>query len=141
MYLLAVAKKRDPFAGVRVIARTLPGVKESVSWGGPAWKVNGKLLACMATNKSAEPGSLVIVVDMDQRDEMIAAAPEIYYVTDHYVNYRAMLVRLERIHHDALRDLLALAFRTAQARAARTRSPRTQSRTPSRRSGPRPRRT
>ena len=60
----------------------------------------------MAINKSAEPDSLVVRVDFDQRAELIAAEPEIYYVTDHYVDYSSVLVRLTRIRRDALEDLL-----------------------------------
>jgi hypothetical protein len=119
--------KPQPFDVVRAIATTIPGVEEAVSWGAQSLKVNGRLLACMAMNKSAEPGSLVVCVDMDQRDEMIAADPDTYYVTDHYVNYRAILVRLDRIHRDALRDLLTMAVRSEQARGARRRPARTRS--------------
>jgi len=42
--------------------------------------------------------------------ELMAAAPDIYYLTDHYVNYPVVLVRLSRIHPDALRDLLGIAW-------------------------------
>jgi hypothetical protein len=36
-------------------------------------------------NRSAEPASLVVRVDFDDRAELLAAAPDVYYVTDHYV--------------------------------------------------------
>jgi hypothetical protein len=39
----------------------------------------------------------------------MTAAPDVYYVTDHYVNYPTVLVRLSQIHRDALRDLLGMA--------------------------------
>jgi len=39
----------------------------------------------------------------------MAAQPDVYYVTDHYVNYPTVLVRLSRIHRDSLRDLLDMA--------------------------------
>jgi hypothetical protein len=74
-------------------------------------KIGGKLLACPAINKSAEPNSLVVRIDFDQRAALIAEAPETYYITDHYVNYPSVLVRLSRINSDALRDLLGSACR------------------------------
>jgi hypothetical protein len=37
-------------------------------------------------------------VDFDDRAELLAADPEVYYVTDHYVGYNAVLVRLSRVH-------------------------------------------
>jgi hypothetical protein len=74
-------------------------------------KLHGKILACMAINKSAEPGSLMIRVENDDRDELIAAAPEVYYLTDHYATYSAVLVRLSRVNADVLRDLLGMAHK------------------------------
>ena len=72
----------------------LPGVEESTAYGLPALKVRGKLLACVPTHRSAEPGSLVVRVDFDDRAELLAAAPDMYYVTDHCLGYTAVLVRL-----------------------------------------------
>ena len=50
-----------------------------------------------------------------QRDEMIATEPDTYYLKDHYVNYPVVLVRLSRVHADALRDLLLMAWRFTSA--------------------------
>jgi hypothetical protein len=69
-------------------------------------KVRGKLLACVPTHRSAEPNSLVVRVGFDDRAELLAAAPDIHYVTDHYLGYSAVLVRLSRVTPDVLRDLL-----------------------------------
>ena len=68
-------------------------------------------MVCIPTHKSAAPNSLVVRVDFDARAELLAGAPDVYYLTDHYVNYTAVLVRLSRIHTDVLRDLLAMAWR------------------------------
>src|ERR1035437_7644765 len=94
------------FDTVRNIGLTLPGVDEGTAYGFPALKVDGKLLACVPANRSAEPGSLVVRVDFEDRAELLAAAPDVYYVTDHYVDYDAVLVRLSRVNPDVLRDLL-----------------------------------
>lgn len=100
------------------IALALPNVEASTAWGAPALKVRGKLLACVPTHRSAEPGSLMVRVGFDDRAEMLAAAPDTYYVTDHYVGYNGVLVRLSRITPDVLRDLLRMAhnFVTAHER-------------------------
>jgi hypothetical protein len=42
----------------RKIGLTLPSAEESTAYGAPALKVCGKLLACVPTHRSAEPGSL-----------------------------------------------------------------------------------
>ena len=53
----------------------------------------------------------------DQRDELIAESPDTYYLTDHYVDYPVVLVRLPRVDRDALRDLLGMAWRFESTRA------------------------
>ena len=50
-------------------------------------------------------------LEFDRRDELVAAEPKTYYLTDHYVNYPCVLVRLARIDHAALRDLLLMGWR------------------------------
>ncbi|HEV3332236.1 MAG TPA: MmcQ/YjbR family DNA-binding protein [Bryobacteraceae bacterium] len=105
------SQRTSNFDAVRKIGLALPGVEESTTYGVPALKVNGKLLACIAVNRSAEPGSLVVRVDFDDRAELLAADPDVYYVTDHYVGYNAVLVRLSRVNPDVLRDLLGMAHK------------------------------
>jgi hypothetical protein len=84
--------------------------------GSPSLKVRGKLLTCLAINKSAEPDSLAVRIDFDQRADLLAIAPDVYYVTDHYLNYPMVLVRLSRIHPDALEDLMGMAWRFVTAK-------------------------
>ena len=106
------------------MGRALPDVEASTSWGAPALKVRGTMFACRAIHKSAEPDSLVVRMDFDQRDEMIAADPETYYLTDHYVGYPCVLVRLARVHRDALRDLLLTGWQFVTRLTTRSRRPR-----------------
>jgi hypothetical protein len=109
-------RKKVDFDTVRKIALELPDVEDATAYGSPAFKVRGKLLACIAINKSAEPGSLVVRIDFEQRDELLSGAPDVYYLTDHYANYPSVLVRLSRIQEDALRDLLRASWRFVNAR-------------------------
>ena len=103
---------------MRKIALALPEVEERTSYGAPAFKLRGRLMACQATNKAAEPNSLVICIDFADRDELIAAEPDVYYLKDHYVDYACVLVRLSRVHPDALPDLLQAAWRFAMSKAS-----------------------
>jgi hypothetical protein len=100
----------------------MPDVEQSTTWGAPALKLRGKLMACKAINKSAEPNTLVVCVPAADRDAMIEAEPATYYLTDHYADGDAVLVRLSNIRADALRDLLQAAWRfvDAKAKAKRT---------------------
>ena len=107
------------FDSVRKIGLALPGVEESTAYGAPALKVHGKLLACVPAHRSAEPGSLAVRVGFNDRAELLAAAPDVYYVTDHYLDYNAVLVRLSRVTRNLLRDLLGMAHKFVTANAAR----------------------
>jgi hypothetical protein len=122
--MFSMAKTKVTFDTVREIGLALPDVNESTTYGSPALKLRGRLLACMAIHKSAEPQSLGIAVDFDQRAALLAEAPEIYYVTDHYVGYPFVLVRLSKIGAEQLRDLLGAAWRfvSAQKRSAASRA-------------------
>ena len=106
--------KQLTFALVRKLALELPGVEEGTVYGAPGFKAGGKMLACIPSHKSAEPGSLVVRIDFDDRAELIAAAPETYYIKDHYEKHTAVLVRLSRIEPQVLQDLLRGALRFVQ---------------------------
>jgi hypothetical protein len=99
------------FRSVRAIGLRLPGVEEGTMYGTPALKLGKRLIACIATNKAAEPGTLVVRTDFEQRDALIEEAPDTYYVKEHYKTYPVVLVRLSKVSPDAMRDLLGAAHR------------------------------
>src|SRR5262245_33395397 len=100
-----MAKTRLTFDTVRVLGGLLSDVEVGTMYATPALKVRGQWFTCIPTHPSAEPDSLAIRVDFAQRDELLAAAPKIYYVKEHYLNYPVVLVRLSKVHRDALVDL------------------------------------
>jgi hypothetical protein len=106
-----MAKSKSSFDTVRKFALALPGVEESRAYGNAAFKVRGKLLACVPSHRSAEPDSVVMRVDPEQCAALVAEAPEVYYLPDHYVGYDCVLVRLSRITPEALHDLVRTAHR------------------------------
>ena len=69
------------FETVRQIGLELAGVQESKAYGMPALKIDRKLLAAIPANRSVEPHSLVVRVSFEDRDELLAAAPDVYYLT------------------------------------------------------------
>jgi hypothetical protein len=99
------------FEAVRKFVLTLANVEEVRSYGTPGFKVGGELFARLKEDGE----TLVVRMGFDARDEMIAAAPDIYFVTDHYLNYKWILVRLAKIELDAMKDLLQGACRMAEA--------------------------
>lgn len=109
------------FDVVREIALALLDVEETTIHGAPCFKLRGKLLTCQALDKSVEPDTLAVRIDFDQRAELLAADPSVYYVTNHYMNYPTVLVRLPRIDRNSLKDLLATAWRFVGSPKKKTR--------------------
>lgn len=110
------------FRAVEAIGRTLPDVAVTTAWGQPALKVRGKMFACMASHKSAEPNSLVVMMDVAERDALVEDDPATYYLEEHYLNYPCVLVRLARVRADALRDVVTGAYRFVSATTRRKHS-------------------
>ena len=108
---MAKVRGTADFESVRKIGLEFPGVEPGTMFGAPALKVRGKLLACIPSHRSAEPGSLVVCVDFADRAALLSEAPDIYYVTDHYIGYPSVLVRLARVTPGHLRDLLGMAYK------------------------------
>jgi hypothetical protein len=108
--------RASSFDRVESIGRTLPDVEVTTSWGKPALKVRGTMFVCIAANKSADPDSLVVMMDFADRDALIEEDPDTYYLKEHYVEHPCVLVRLSRVHPDALRDLVIGAHRYVTAR-------------------------
>ena len=120
-----MAKKTLDFDTVREIVMALPDVEETTIHRAPSFKLRGKLLTCQALDKSVEPNTLAVRIDFDQRAELLAAEPSVYYVTDHYMNYPTVLVRLSRIDRKSLSDLLDMAWRFVSSKLkTSSRSPR-----------------
>ncbi len=92
---------------VRAIGAALPEVKDASGRLGMALKLKGKLMACEAINKSAEPNSLMVRISTQRRDALLAKNSETFYLTSHYAPYPAILVRLSRIKPTALKELLS----------------------------------
>jgi hypothetical protein len=116
----ARTSRESGFDLVRTLSQTLPGVEESRSYGKPSLTADGRMFTCLASHRSAEPDTLVVRVAFEQRDDLLAGDPSTYYVTEHYVNYPCVLVRLSRIHRDALRDLLSMGWRFVSKSRARS---------------------
>ena len=108
---------RGTYDTVRRLGLALPGVEESTSYGTPALKVKGTLM----TRLWEDGKTLVMRTTFEQRDALMSEDPETYYITDHYLGYPYVLVRLPKADADALDDLLRGAHRIALAEKARPR--------------------
>ena len=108
------------FEPVKAAALALPGVELAIKYdGAPVLRVQGTFVAGLATHASAEPDTLVVRADEEDREWLLADAPDIYYLTDYYRPHPVVLARLSRLTKDALRDLLSVSLRLAIARKGR----------------------
>lgn len=96
-------------AALRRLALALPDTEEGTSWGTPSWRVRKKMFARVRDDGEA----VVVRVDRGERELLIGAEPDVFYITDHYRNYHYMLVRLEAIPEDELAEVLEDSWRRA----------------------------
>lgn len=113
------------FDTVRKLGLSLPDVVDGTAYGAPALKLDGKLLACIPTNKSAEANSLAVKIEPEHRVELLRQQPDVYYITDHYAPHPTVLVRLAKISRTDLKELLRDACHFVKSAApSRSRPPR-----------------
>lgn len=87
------------FARIKSLAdkRALASVEPSTSYGTPALKVGDAAFIRLIDAETA-----VLQCPADQKVLLMEISPDIYFETDHYVGYDAMLVRLNRISDEEL---------------------------------------
>ncbi len=88
-----------------VLPCKFPGVEESRSYGTPSLKVKRRFL------RSEAEGGLAIHCDMMEREMLMQAAPETFYITDHYASYPMVLINLDTARWEALPDIIERAWR------------------------------
>ena len=107
-------KKPGPYDTLWRLALALPGVEEGTSYGTPAFKVGGKLIARLKEDGE----SLVVLIDFEERARLLKADPATFYITDHYLNYPAILVHLSKVREKALRVLLDQSWQFVSPKVA-----------------------
>ena len=85
----------------------LPGTELASSYGTPALKVKGKLLA-----RLKEDGASVVFFteSLDEKEALLGALPAVYFTTAHYDGYPAVLARLAKLRVDEARARLDRAW-------------------------------
>jgi hypothetical protein len=104
----SATKVGSAYARYLRIALKLPSTEESISYGTPSVKVAGKILSRLRTEAE---GALAIHCDFLDREMLLQADPDVFFLNDHYKNYPMILVRLEKISAEALPDLIERAWR------------------------------
>jgi hypothetical protein len=109
-----VKPRRLSWEQVRGCFLPLPGVVEGTSYGTPAFRVGKKLLARLREDDE----DLVVRASFEERETLIAAAPEVFHLTDHYLGHPFVLVRLGRVAAADLARLAELAWRDVASKRA-----------------------
>ena len=85
-----------------------PGVEEGPCYGTAGFRVRGKFLARLRDDDTV----LVVKCGDDERDFRMRIDPHTFFITDHYRGYPTVLVRLDSVRPDDLRDVFETAWRT-----------------------------
>ena len=100
---------------MREIVMSFPGAEEGMSYGSPAFKVNGKFF----TRLRREDQSVVLVgIGPDEREMLMEAEPATFHITAHYKDYPAVLARIETLHPGSFRNFLERKWRTIAPKKA-----------------------
>ena len=106
---------------VRRIALALPGTDEVVSRGNPQWRVKDRNFVwdrplrrtdLEALGEAAPSGPVlgVRVADTGVREALIAGDPDVYFTIPHFDGYPAVLLLLDRIGTEELREVIIEAW-------------------------------
>jgi hypothetical protein len=74
-------------------------------------------MAALSMHASTEPGTLIVRSGFEERAQLIEDAPDTYYVTEYHRKHPVVLVRLSRLHPDAVRDLLTMSWKLTLAKS------------------------
>ena len=91
---------------VKKLGKKLPEVEESTWWNTPSLRIRKKSFV-----RLREPGVIVVLVDLDEKEVLMQAEPDIFFETPHYEGYPAVLVRLSAIEPDELAEVLTESWR------------------------------
>jgi hypothetical protein len=93
---------------VQLICNGLPGAQESTSYGTPAFKVGKALFV----RWHQDGDKLVLKTTLERRDQLLERRPDIYLLTDHYLNYPYILARTDALTAELLAQALHDAWQS-----------------------------
>jgi hypothetical protein len=99
---------------VRRICLALPEVEERKQ----TFRTNGRIFV----NMSREEGAISTRVPDDERDLLLQALPDVYFVTPHYLGWESVLVRLDAVGDEELAGRIEDAYAFIDAKRPRKRN-------------------
>ena len=109
-------KRRITWNRIKTMALSLglPGVEETTSWGQPTLKAHGKLWVWWSPHEDAP----VFKVSFEEREILIEAYPDTFFVTPHYKGHPLVLVRPEKLDLGWAKTNLIRVWRTQAPKRA-----------------------
>lgn len=98
---------------VQKIALSFPFAQESVSYGTPSFKVQGKMFARILENST----TMSVNISHDDRHLWVQKDPETFSVPPHFQKYMYMLVNLETVTEEDLKKLLKNGWKRRASKA------------------------
>jgi len=100
---------------VVAIALALPGAELSRSYGRPALKVRSKAFAALGKKDD----HFVLMAELDEIDVLMETEPDVFFQTDHYKGWPAVLVRYATADPERIAALLERAWERRASKAQR----------------------
>jgi hypothetical protein len=103
------------------IVRSLPGTELDTGDAHPAWRVNGKVLVRRNPRlrvpaedaiRGARGEVVAVRVDPEERESLVRDDPRTFFVTPHWEKSPSVLVWLDTVEIEQLRELIVHAWRT-----------------------------
>ncbi|MEV6106620.1 MmcQ/YjbR family DNA-binding protein [Streptomyces sp. NPDC051940] len=95
---------------VRKIALSLPETTEKIAWGMPTFRVAGKMFLTLPDDET----SFAVRCPMLERDELVLAEPEKFWIASHEASFAWVRVRIAALDDtDELRAIVADSWRQA----------------------------
>ena len=100
---------------VRRLAAAFPKAVEGTSYGTPAFRIGKKYWFRLKEDGE----SIAIRISFDEREILMQAKPKTFYITDHYRDYPAVLIRLAAIKDGEMKDFLQRSYDFTAAKKKR----------------------
>jgi hypothetical protein len=95
-------------ADARKLLLKLPDVTEGRSYGMPSFLLKGRFLARF---RDADTVLVLQLATIEEREVLMELAPRVFFFTEHYRNYPAVLIRLAAVSPSLLDDVVREAWR------------------------------
>ena len=101
------AKRGVTATTARMMSLALPGVTKGVSYGTASWSLRKKFIARFRDYDMV----MVIKCGDLERDLRLGAKPKAFFLTDHYIGWPTVLIRLAQVRAADLRELIEVSWR------------------------------